>query len=80
MMANKTVVSISKPTPMWATWVFRVVLIVATILNTSIVQAPRISQEVKLDIVYWSGIAVALVWALSRALGVDLEESKWKPK
>lgn len=80
-MANeKTIISVKEPTPKWATWVFRTVFLIGTTLNTSIIQAPRIPQPVKLDIVYWSGIVVMLVWGLSRIVGVKIDESKWQPK
>lgn len=73
---SKTIISIKHPTPAWANWVFRSALLIGTTLNTSIVQAPRIPQEIKLDIVYWSGIFVAIIWGLSRIVGVKIEETK----
>lgn len=71
---SKTVISIKHPTPAWANYSFRAALLIATTLNTSIVQAPRIPQDIKLDIVYWSGIFVAVIWGLSRIIGVKIED------
>lgn len=74
MSDEKTVISIKHPTPAWANWVFRTALLIGITLNTSIVQAPRIPEPIKLDIVYWSGMFVALVWGLSRIIGVKIED------
>lgn len=73
-MANKTIISIRRPTPMWANYAFRTVLLMATTLNTAIVSAPGITEAVKLTIVYWSGILVTFIWGLSRIIGVKLKE------
>jgi len=76
MEAEKTVISIKHPTPAWANWVFRSALLIGTTLNTTIVQAPRIPQDIKLDIIYWSGIFVAIIWGFSRIIGVKIEDIK----
>lgn len=76
-MANeKTVLSISSPTPQWANWIFRSVLVIATALNTAIVNAPGISEAMQLHIVYWSGLVATIVWGLSRVLGVKVDDVK----
>lgn len=77
-MANKTIISIKKPTPAWANYVFRTVLLMATTLNTAIVSAPGIAEATKLAIVYWSGILVTFIWGLSRVVGVKLEDEPVK--
>ena len=73
-MANKTIISIKKPTPAWANYVFRTVLLMATTLNTAIVSAPGIAEATKLAIVYWSGILVTFIWGLSRIVGIQMED------
>lgn len=80
IMANKTVISVSKPTPAWANWAFRVILLLGTTVNTAVANAPRIGDQTKLDIVYWSGVVVTAVWALSRILGVKVDEPTWVKK
>lgn len=73
MAEEKTVISIKKPTPEWANWVFRSVLLIATTLNTAIVNAPGIDKDTQLNIVYWSGLVVTIVWGLSRILGLKID-------
>lgn len=80
MDEQKTILSIKHPTPAWANWVFRTALLIGTTLNTTIVQAPRIPEDIKLDIVYWSGIFVAMIWGLSRIIGVKIEDTTLKTK
>lgn len=80
MDEQKTILSIKHPTPSWANWVFRTALLIGTTLNTTIVQAPRIPEDIKLDIVYWSGIFVAIIWGLSRIIGVKIEDTTIKTK
>lgn len=73
MADEKTIISVSSPTPQWAIWIFRVVLLLGTTLNTAIVNAPGISEKLQLSIIYWTGIVVTLVWALSRLLGIKVD-------
>lgn len=73
MAEEKTVISIKKPTPEWANWVFRSVLLIATTLNTAIVNAPGIDKDTQLNIVYWSGLVVTIIWGLSRTLGLKID-------
>jgi len=75
-MANKTVISIKKPTPPWANYVFRTVLLMAATLNTAIVSAPGIAEATKLAIVYWTGILVTFIWGMSRIVGIKLEDDE----
>jgi len=75
-MANKTVISIKKPTPPWANYVFRTVLLMATTLNTAIVSAPGIAEATKLAIVYWAGIPVTFIWGMSRIVGIKLGDDE----
>lgn len=75
-MANKTIISIKKPTPAWANYIFRTVLLMATTLNTAIVSAPGITEATKLAIVYWSGILVTFIWGLSRVVGIKLGDEQ----
>lgn len=76
MAEQKTVISIKKPTPQWANYTFRIVLLMATTLNTVIVAAPGIPESVKLSIVFWSGTFVTFIWGLSRIVGVQIEDQE----
>lgn len=80
-MANeKTVISVTKPTPTWATWAFRIVLILTTAATMIIASDPAIPDAMKVRIgVYLKGLDF-IVWGVSRMLGIDVEESKWKVK
>lgn len=73
MAEEKTIISVKNPTPPWANWVFRSVLIAATTLSTAIVNAPGISEGTQLNIVYWSSVITTAVWAISRAIGIKIE-------
>lgn len=72
----KTILSIKKPTPAWANYVFRTVLLMATTLNTAIVAAPGILETTKLAIVYWSGVFVTFIWSLSRTVGIKPDDDQ----
>jgi len=75
MPEQKTIISIKNPTPAWAKYVFRAILLGAATLNTAIVSAPGITEPTKLSIVYWSGIIVTFIWGLSRILGIKIKET-----
>lgn len=72
---STTVLSLKHPTPEWATMVFRTVVVMGPILNTAIAQAPGITDTAKLHICYWTGVLVTVIWALSRIIGVKIEET-----
>lgn len=68
----KTVLSVSKPTPEWATWAFRLVFIITGVATFVIAGDPALSNEFKIRLgVYLKGLDMA-VWAITRAIGVDV--------
>lgn len=72
MADTKTIISISKPTPMWATWTFRIIFIVTGVAVFVIAGDPAIKAELKVRLgVYLKGLDL-LVWGFTRALGVDI--------
>jgi len=75
---TKTVISIQKPTPMWATWTFRVVFLLTTAATMIIVSDPGIPDNMKVRIgAYLKGLDF-VVWGLSRMIGVDINEDQLK--
>lgn len=70
-MQGKTVVSFSKPTPVWATWLFRIVFLLTATATIIIAGEDHIPDDVKTRIfLYMKGLDV-LVWGLARGLGID---------
>lgn len=69
---KRTVFSISKPTPEWATWTFRIVFIFTGVATFVIAGDPALATELKIRLgVYLKGLDMA-VWGITRALGVDI--------
>lgn len=70
-MRGKTVVSFSKPTPMWATWIFRVEFLlnkaILMVLSASHLWTP---EQVKESLI-WIAAIDFFVWGIARGLGVD---------
>lgn len=75
MADQKTIISVNSPTPTWANWVFRVVFLLNKVALGIIASDPGIDANTKVRIaIYLSGLD-ALVWGLSRMIGVKLDES-----
>jgi len=74
MSETKTILSIKAPSPQWATILFRVVLLLATTFNTAIYGAPNVNKDLKLALMYWSGILVTFIWGLSKILGLKVQD------
>jgi len=69
---EKTVVSLNKPTPAWATTVFRVIFILTGVAAFIIVGSTMFDNDMKVEIVLWlKGVDMA-VWAITRFLGVEV--------
>lgn len=73
-MAGKTVISFNKPTPMWATWVFRTEFIlnkaILFILSGTSLLTP---EQVKESLVWIAGFDL-IVWGIGRGLGVEKKQ------
>ena len=70
-VTGKTVISFKKPTPMWATWTFRVVFLLTAAATVIIIGEPNIPDDVKARLfLYMKGLDV-FVWGLARGLGVN---------
>jgi hypothetical protein len=74
-MANKTVISIKKPTPTWATWIFRIVFWLNKAILAAVTADPGISAEMKLRIAVYLSAIDGFVWTASRGLGVKIDDT-----
>jgi hypothetical protein len=77
---NKTVLSVAKPTPMWATWLFRIVFILTGVVTFIVLSDPGISDALKIRLsVYLKGLDMA-VWSITRMIGVEVARDFKVPK
>jgi hypothetical protein len=65
---------IGKPTPQWATWVFRIFFYAASLATVIITTDKDIPAETALTIVKYLGYAVMGVHGLSKMVGVDVTQ------
>lgn len=78
MAERKTVLSINKPTPSWANWLFRVVFLLNKVVVAIVAADPGIDDQTKVRIgLYLSGLDT-LCWSISRMLGVKIQEDESK--
>lgn len=69
---GKTVLSFEKPTPMWATWVFRIVFVMTGVATFIIAADPAISESTKIRLgIYFKGFDM-FIWGVTRAIGVEV--------
>lgn len=73
-MADKTVISIDRPTPKWATWMFRVVFVVTTALSVWVASTGLISNENKVEIMVAFKSIDFILWGIGRGLGIKKED------
>ncbi|MES2620177.1 MAG: hypothetical protein V4615_04925 [Bacteroidota bacterium] len=79
-VTGKTVVSFTKPTPTWATWVFRIIFILTGIATFILAADPAIAAETKVRIaIYLKGVDM-FIWAITRAIGVDMDRDYGAPE
>jgi hypothetical protein len=72
IVRGQTVLSFTKPTPTWATNIFRVVFIITGIAVFIIGADPVFDADLKIRIgIYLKGFDM-LVWAVTRAIGIDI--------
>lgn len=70
-MADKTVVSFNKPTPEWATWVFRIIFVLTTGASVWIAATGLIDAQNKVEIILVMKILDFVVWGIGKGLGVE---------
>jgi uncharacterized membrane protein len=75
MAENKLVVGFSgvnKPTPKWATYLFRVVFILTGVVTFIVAADPAVKPEVAYRIgIYLKGLDMA-VWGFTRIFGIEV--------
>lgn len=76
---GKLVVSFSKPTPAWATWVFRSIFVLTTALALIWLPTTKlIAEDSKFEIALGLKALDFIVWGIGRGLGIkktDFENS-----
>jgi hypothetical protein len=71
-VTGHAVLSFTKPTPAWATWIFRVVFILTGVATFIVLGDNAIDDSLKTRLaLYLKGIDMA-VWAMTRAIGIDV--------
>lgn len=76
---GKTVLSFNKPTPIWATWIFRIFFNVTLALFIWVGSTGKISDASKVEIMLGMKVLDNLIWGIGRGLGVkkkDFEEAE----
>jgi hypothetical protein len=71
MAQSKTVLSFKKPTPAWATWIFRVVFLLTTAATIVIAADPDIKDKTKVKISVYLKAFDFVIWGVGRGLGVE---------
>lgn len=77
MAENKTVLSFNKPTPKWATWIFRVEFLLNKAFLYGLSQDLFGTVNIKKALV-WAILIDGIIWGIGRAIGVqkkDFEEA-----
>lgn len=63
---------IKSPTPVWASWIFRIVFILTGVVTFIVLGDAAITPDVKVRLaLYLKGLDMA-VWAITRAIGVEI--------
>ena len=71
---SKTIVSISQPTPKWATWLFRIVFLITTAGMIWVGATRLIQDDSKVEIMLAMKVLDVVVWGIGRGLGVKKED------
>lgn len=61
---------ITNPTPKWATWVFRIVLYAAAVMNIIVTVIAEIPADMQLILLKYSAYAVTLTHMFTRLFGI----------
>lgn len=69
-----TVISLNRPTPQWATWVFRSVLVITTAASIWLAATGLIKDASKVEALLVLKVIDFSVWTISRFLGVKKED------
>lgn len=64
---------LKKPTPMWATWIFRISFLLVTVAIFVISGDELIKAETKVRICLYLKGAEALIYGLSKMIGIEVQ-------
>lgn len=67
----QTVISLTKPSPMWATWMFRIVFLLTTAATIIIAGDSDIKKENKIKYMVYMKAFDVVIWGIARGLGVE---------
>ena len=68
---GKVVLSFTKPSPIAATWVFRIVFLLTTAATLIITSEPTIPDDLKVRIFLYMKAGDFVFWGIAKGLGVD---------
>lgn len=68
---QKTVISIEKPVPQWAKWVYRIVFLLTTSASIYIAGTRLISDDVKYELILLLKFIDPVIYGAAQVLGVD---------
>lgn len=72
--------SITKPTPAWANWMFRVFFYIGNFVTFLLSVDGTVDPEVALTIIKWNSIIVVAVHGFSRMWGINTRELEKEAK
>lgn len=68
------VLSVNEPTPMWATWGFRIVFLLTTAISIWLAGTHLVSDANKVEIIVAMKAIDVAVWGLGKMLGIQKPE------
>lgn len=74
MSDTKTVLSLTKPTPQWATITFRVVLVITSAIAIWVAATTLVSNGTKVEILLALKTLDFVVWGLGKLIGIEPAE------
>lgn len=79
MSDTKTVISLNKPTPYWATIAFRVVLVLTSAIAIWVAATTLVANGTKVEILLALKTLDFVAWGIGKLLGVTPTEETTKP-
>ncbi len=71
---SKTVVNFKLPSPVWATWMFRIIFLLTTAGSIWIAATGMIPDNNKVEILLAMKVLDVVIWGIGRGLGVKKED------
>lgn len=76
MSDTKTVISLTKPTPQWATVLFRVIFVITSAVAIWVAATTLIPNGSKVEILLALKTADVAFWGFAKILGIEPTENK----